>query len=122
MNTTRLGTDWHVCTTHNFAGPAPCVMCAEHRSDADNLKNLLVTLRENGVTHYKTPELELDLVPLSPSILHRVSDYETSKVAPSDKEIPHVVKELESILKLDDQQMIDRLFPDGAGGEDKASS
>jgi hypothetical protein len=46
------------------------------------LKQLLKTLRENGVTRYKTPELELDLEPLQAE-----SVGPSSSALPEDREL-----------------------------------
>jgi hypothetical protein len=70
-------------------------------SPAD-IKQLVETLRQAGVTHYKTPEIELDLGPLPPA-----APESTEKT-----EIPHVVEDLISVMKLNDKDLVDRLFPD----------
>ncbi len=64
------------------------------------IKELVQTLRACGVTHYKDGSLELDLGP-API---------TSE--PDQKEIIHKVQNLTSLLKLDDKDLVDRLFPD----------
>lgn len=69
------------------------------------IKRLVKTLRAAGVTHYKNDLIELDLGPLPPP----------AKVGPETKEetqIPHVVEELVSVMKLSDNELVDRLFPD----------
>jgi hypothetical protein len=66
------------------------------------IKDLIKTLRECGVTHYKTAEIELDLGP------------EPLKPEPVaiDPDAQHIVHEMKSLLKLSDEDLVDRLFPD----------
>lgn len=67
------------------------------------IKELVQTLRACGVTHYKDGALELDL---GPEPINRVlEDHEST-------EIKHKVQALTSLLKLDDKDLVDRLFPD----------
>jgi hypothetical protein len=65
------------------------------------LKKLIRTLRLAGVTRFKSSELELDLGPLPVAL----------PVEPR-AEIPHVVEEMKSVMKISDIDLIDRLFPD----------
>ena len=63
-------------------------------------KELLAVLRASGVTHYKSPELELTL---------------EVAAAPIPQGSPEPIKEkleqMTSLLKLDDVSLVDRLFP-----------
>ncbi len=79
----------------------------------DEVKSLVKTLRECGVTHYKTADIELDLGP----------EPMTPDIEPQ-KEIIHKVEELTSLLKLDDKALVDRLFPDYTieSGEESAAA
>lgn len=72
----------------------------------DEIKTLIKTLRECGVTHYKTAEIELDLGP-APIALEVID-----KPSEPSQEIKHKVEELTSLLKLDDNSLVNRLFPD----------
>jgi hypothetical protein len=72
--------------------------------NAIEIKELIKTLRECGVTHYKTAEIELDLGPAPIAI-------DAPAPAPSP-EILHKVEELTSLLKLSDVDLVDRMFPD----------
>ncbi len=72
------------------------------------IKALVKLLRAQGVTHYKTPELELNLGP----VVSRETKVKVKDEESKDKEIPHKVVELTSLLKLDDVGLLDRLFPD----------
>lgn len=69
------------------------------------VKELVQTLRECGVTHYKQGDIELDLDPV------RFTHEKPVVSSEEDKKIPHVVKQLSSLLKLDDRELIDQLFP-----------
>lgn len=69
------------------------------------IKTLIKTLRAAGITHYKTPELELKIDPIEPRRRMRTKPTDES-------EIKHKVEELTSLLKLSDQDLVDRLFPD----------
>ncbi len=69
------------------------------------IKTLIKTLRAAGVMHYKTPELELKLDPIEPR--------KRARSKPTDEsEIKHKAEELTSLLKLSDQDLVDRMFPD----------
>ncbi len=73
----------------------------------DEIKALVETLRSCGITHYKAGDIELDLGP-APII-------EVAKPIIPDEasnEIIHKVVEMTSLLKLDDRDLVDRLFPD----------
>jgi hypothetical protein len=75
--------------------------------NAQELKSLIRTLRAAGVTRYKTPELELDLSPLE-----TVRRRHRSTQPDESEEIEHKVQEMSSLMKLDDNQLLDRLFPE----------
>lgn len=66
-------------------------------------KELVGTLRSMGVTHYKTPELELNLEPTPPPQPLAVDQPE---------KIPHVIEELTSLFKMSDNDFAKRIFPD----------
>lgn len=67
------------------------------------IKDLVQTLRDCGVTHYKSGDIELDLGP-APLPL------EAPTIATA--EIINKVEEMTSLLKLGDKDLVDRLFPD----------
>jgi hypothetical protein len=73
----------------------------------EDIKTLVETLRTAGVTHFKQGDLELSFGP-PPSPLYADAD-----VDPEKKEaIPHVIEELKSVLGIDDNDLVDRLFPE----------
>lgn len=87
------------------------------------IKALVKMLRMCGVTRYKTPELELDLAGStqgeSTSLLTKTRSVRSGPGQPlvpretaEDKPIEHKVVEMTSLLKLSDQDLVDRLFPD----------
>lgn len=65
----------------------------------DEIKALIKTLRECGVTHYKSADLELNLGP------------EPVVNAPEEKEIKSKLEHLSSLLRLSDLDLVDQLFP-----------
>lgn len=80
------------------------------------IKTLIKTLRESGVTHYKSKDLELNLTPIL-EVVPRETIKPKAKVSVENgedesKEIIHKVEELTSLLKLSDKDLVDRLFPD----------
>lgn len=100
------------------------------------LKELLALMREFGVTRYKAKgiDLRLELRPgdivnplnLPKEPLKYVSRETTqapiseSEASPTE-EITHKVVEMTSLLKLSDQELVDRLFPDHTQDEAEAS-
>jgi hypothetical protein len=79
-----------------------------------DIKKLIKMLRDSGVTHYKTAELELNLAPLPTkepkTPLVKAIPLETA--TEEDKPIEHTEMQLTSLLKLSDVDLLDRLFPD----------
>ena len=71
---------------------------------SEEVRELVRTLRECGVTRYKDGDVEMELGP-------EPIDPDAPSPEPS-KEITHKVEELTSLLKLDDAALVDRLFPD----------
>lgn len=79
------------------------------------IKALVKTLRAAGVTHYKTPEIELSFsieAPNSPPP-ERSSKQIVPPDAPISKDDPimHKVEQMVSVMKLEDNELIERLFP-----------
>jgi hypothetical protein len=70
-----------------------------------DLKKLIKTMRANGITHYKTSELELSLGPEPLIKAKQLSEKE-------EQEIKHKLEEMTSIMQLDDENLLKRLFPD----------
>jgi hypothetical protein len=70
--------------------------------DRAELASLLKVLTENGVTHYKTADLEMVLAPI-----------ERMVQAPREVEdkIKTKIEEVSSILSMSDTQLVDRMFP-----------
>lgn len=91
-----------------------------------DIKSLIKTLRAAGVTHYKTPELELELggsiqgdmrlpvkqeevgsIPTRPATV----SHETNETE-EDKPIDHTEVMLTSLRKISDVDLLDMLYPD----------
>lgn len=66
---------------------------------------LVEALRACGVTRYKNDGVELELGAAPPKA-------PTAAELKEQKEIIHKVEEMTSLLKLDDANLVDRLFPD----------
>lgn len=80
------------------------------------IKALVKTLRSCGVTHWKTPEIELNLAPLAPRETKPKLVPIEAPIVESEK-IEHKVEELKSLLKLSDDELVDRLFPEPIADE-----
>lgn len=88
----------------------------------DETKALIEMLRASGITHYKTADIELNLgpAPVLPVVSRETIASNEAETVPGP--IPHIVKELTSLLKLSDTDLVDRLFPDTNGdGEETAN-
>jgi len=84
-------------------------------------------LRQAGLTHFKDRDVELrfESAPLDMN-LRSIAPFHSQKPATApieaplspekEQEIKHKVEEMVSLLKLDDKDLIDRLFPDTDGG------
>lgn len=78
--------------------------------DVKNLRDVLATLQAYGVNHFKSSDFEVSLnaqpQPHIP-VKEQVSE-EKPELTP---EIKHVVDEFTSVMKLSDNDLVDRLFP-----------
>lgn len=100
------------------------------------IEKLIKTLRANGVTHFKSKEFEikfkeLEVYPSSKiaevsaksertNQSHAPAVASSTKTAagappllPVDANIPHRETLVSSLLKLNDEQLVDKLFPEG---------
>ena len=88
------------------------------------IENLLQLLRAYGVNHFKTGEMEIQfgvssppeqfttIGPPPPSSI--VKGPPTAAAAPPvAMEIPHHVNEVAALLKLSNEELVDRMFPEG---------
>lgn len=91
-------------------------------------ENLLCLMRKHGVSYFKSVEYEIRIdqaLPLaklpdqsadqnaSGPVAHNNSHSVTSASAPPvEMTIPHHVNEVKNLLKLSDEQLVDKLFPD----------
>ncbi len=97
------------------------------------IERLILTLRAQGVEYLKTPEIEIRLrdlpagsqvvtypvrVDVSPvPVPAKQSAPDTgAAVPPVGNEIPHHTNEVAKLLKLSDEDLVDRLFPDYTAG------
>lgn len=77
------------------------------------LKKLVKSLRALGLTYYKDAEVELELGK-QPEPRQRLKHAEPKPSA----EIKHKVEDLTSIMALDDNSLVDRLFPESTIQDD----
>lgn len=89
----------------------------------EHVERLIAVLRSNGVSHYKALDLEIKfdgttqpskLVALPPvlpmaAVLEPVSG---AAAPPTEMKIPHHLNEVASLLKLSDEQLVDKMFPE----------
>jgi hypothetical protein len=100
-----------------------------------NLKTIektLQLLRAYGVSHFKTAEVEIRIgAPPSPDSLIAVgappirADLVPTKpnagdVRPVSVEIPHHINKVKEMLKLSDEDLVDRMFPEAPLAPEKA--
>lgn len=72
-----------------------------------DLKDLVKLLRSQGITHYKTNEVELNLTPDVAKRTRRKRKTTTEE----EQEIKHKLEELTSVMKLSDDDLVERLWP-----------
>lgn len=103
-------------------------------------ERLLKLLRANGVSYYKSEDLEIKMeavesptsnadsvVPVSPevprgtrpvasepSVNHATKQDNAGDIKVKVAEVPHKINEMVSILQMDNETLIDKLFPEGA--------
>lgn len=87
------------------------------------LLDLIAALRDSGVSHFKNGDIEIDFREghIKPAVnvlklpVHQASDLKpvSLKEPPkeSDQKIPDIVHEMQTIYKMSDSELIDRLFP-----------
>lgn len=87
-------------------------------------EQLLLLLRAHGVSHFKTPTIEIRIggaPPLDPvaAVGPVFSAPSSAKIPPTaaaappvEMQIPHHINEVQKLLKLGDEQLVDALFPD----------
>lgn len=90
-------------------------------------EQLLTILRAHGVSHFKTPSVELTIgfTHPQPAVAPILSLKENSfaeqmripptaaAVPPVEMPIPHHINEVAKLLKLGDNELVDALFPEG---------
>lgn len=88
------------------------------------VKSLIKTLKESGVTTFEHGDLKLSFAKQLP---HAVAKSESPKeVIPLDAAteagdpIKHKVEEMVGLMKLSDAELVDRLFPDTEAKEESA--
>lgn len=84
------------------------------------VERLFVLMKQYGVSHFKTLELEirmgggaatLSVVSTGPE-KSNLSPPTAAAAPPVDLKIPHHINEVANLLKLDDEALVDKLFPD----------
>lgn len=76
-------------------------------------------LKAAGVTHFKQGDLELTLLPDSPKTLSTLKPV-SLETPPSEPETqpPHIVQEMTSLLKLSNEDLMERIFPLAKPGDE----
>lgn len=86
----------------------------------NKLARIIKLLRENGVSHLKTLELEIHLSdgqrPFIAPEPDKVAPATEASAPPVANEIPHHENEVRNLLKLSDADLVDKIFP-MEGGE-----
>ncbi len=81
---------------------------------------LLRGLRASGATHFKSADFEVTLSSVSPvsegGLAQEVPPAPITPPPIQNDDATEKLKELIGTLKLDDETLVDKIFPDGAGG------
>lgn len=98
---------------------------------ADKAEKLFSLMKQYGIEHFKTSELEIKMssvtssqaIPVkkvkqgaSPDSNVPVAPPPSQAIPPNEMTIPHHVNEVASLLKLNDNDLVDKLFPDYSQG------
>lgn len=84
-------------------------------------EKLFELMKRHGVEHFKTMEVEIRMSSsqsTAPVITPKIEVPESKPVPPlqaippNEVKIPHHLNEVASLLKLNDEQLVDKLFPD----------
>jgi hypothetical protein len=84
-------------------------------------EKLFELMKRHGVEHFKTMELEIRMhssqiampeISPKPSIPDSKPAPPLQAIPPNEMKIPHHVNEVANLLKLNDEQLVDKLFPD----------
>lgn len=87
----------------------------------EKTERLITLLKQSGVTYFKDGELEIRLdghssvsstAPLTSGFISTPPSFPLQAVPPVETEIPHHVNEVQNLLKLSDEDLVDKLFPD----------
>lgn len=91
----------------------------------NRINKLLILLQSHGVYHFKSLEIEVDFRDPPDGIASytlKIDDQNSKNkksdppiaaaVLPVEVEIPHHVNEVMGLLKLSDEQLVDKMFPD----------
>lgn len=99
-------------------------------------ERLLTLLRTNGVTHFKSHDVEIRIgaletqsagaaVSSEPTIVPRGTGPSSTKpgsagdIPAKEIMIPHQLNQMMSVLKMNDEDLVDALFPEGAPPPEK---
>lgn len=84
------------------------------------LIELVKTLKESGVIHFKNGDMELNFgqqpqqyQPATAVLNHKELKSSSLELPPSipEKEVPHIIQEMVSLFKSSDEELIDKIFP-----------
>lgn len=75
---------------------------------------LIKVLRQSGVTHFKSNDFEVSLNPSLES--SALPEPKPKEVVQQNPEATAKLKDLIGTLKMNDSELLDKIFPAGAGG------
>jgi hypothetical protein len=85
------------------------------------LTKLIELLRANGVTRFKDDALDIRLAPMAQEMTAVTAMSTVSKgpalqaIPPVETEIPHHVNEVLGLLKLSDEDLVEKMWPEPKG-------
>lgn len=87
------------------------------------LFELIEKLRAAGITHFKQGDLELTFSDTPTKIEPRhLQSVPLEKQATGEaEEAPHIVQEMKSLLKLSDEELVERIFPIEANDKEESA-
>lgn len=88
--------------------------------DPKRLKKLVKQLRTLGISYYRDKDVELRMDNKVIALKGKTDNKaiaSQSEPARESENIPHVVQDLKSVMALDDNALVDRLFPEQSSGE-----
>ena len=89
--------------------------------DSKELRKVAKVMKDFGITHFKNAEFELSIS--ADVVFDRIAKTRKRRAKATDEvdeEIQHKIEELNSVMKIGDNDLVDRLFPDHTQDEESA--